>query len=88
MLATYPPQLVTRCDLSEYSKSPRKRNSIFANQAVQFLVHETVFQIEAGWFLKCHIRNSSFKVFTVKNHSVMLFHYIDKCITVETEHSS
>ena len=41
-----------------YSKSPRIRNSVFANQAVQFLVHETVFQIEAGLFLKCHIRNS------------------------------
>ena len=40
-----------------YSTSPQIRNSVFVNQAVQFLVHETVSQIEAGWFLKCHIRN-------------------------------
>ena len=58
-----------------YSKTLRIRNSVFANQDVQFLVHDTVFQIEAGWFLKCHKRNSLIlKVFTVKNHSVMLFH--------------
>ena len=51
------PRLVTLAfEDSMYSKSPRIRNSVFANQAVQFLVHETLFQIEAGWFLKCHIR--------------------------------
>ena len=42
----------------QYSKSPQIRNSVFANQAFRFLVHETAFQTEAGWFLKCHIKNS------------------------------
>ena len=41
-----------------YSKSPRIGNSVFGDQAVQFLVQEKVFQIEAGWFLKYHVRNS------------------------------
>ena len=41
-----------------HSKSPRIRNSVFASQVVQFLVRKKVFQIEAGWFLKYHIRNS------------------------------
>ena len=30
------------------------KNSVFANQAVQFPIHKTTFQIEADWFLKCH----------------------------------
>ena len=38
-----------------YNKSPQIRNSVFANQVVQFLVHETVFQVETGWCLKCLI---------------------------------
>ena len=42
-----------------YSKSPQIKNSVFANQAVQFLARKKVFQTEAVLFLLCHMSNSS-----------------------------
>ena len=76
-------QIDYNCQRDLYCKPQQLTNPVFANQAVQFLVHETVFEIEAGWFPKCSIRNSLIlQGFYYEETFCLAFLLIDKCTII------